>query len=713
MTFEKWLYERLEAGTLETVLLKRLLSEVRSVAILGVLLELAYRQPGLLLGPLEPFVQSAVLYRWVRGRGFDHPASVAMIPWSLGHGDPKKYPEAVEWFSMKHRRTDLLQLVMWLSVQVGFEWPALNEALKGWSEALPLIADEDWRDWMRLVSATLDRRNWSDVSNEADTAMQFTPPADISEESQKVREEIVRTSSLSLIPLRCRQVLDGEVAVSTVELEGLVERAGGPEMVSPGDDVDVDCIRAGVAAIALASESEWMDAHADWKTKFVDWALGACERMAAIPAWSDTQPNWSAESFCSQAIPPLWLANPDDLKLREAMGRVATRSGFQATRKFFEVLALRRTECEEDFRRLLHVAVLRAAVSASTMRQHWLDEKPQAEPLLEQLAAGFVARSIQPLPDLFLENSHATLRLLAETGTALSSNVADDPFNLEHLVAAFAWIAPARMVPGSVEAAILTQLRDFVINRLLGRVQGREFENRLPSEAERRVIGWCAEASVSLADRTFARQCWQPWIDLPLTADNWIEALVRGLYEYGLAGERDASLEVAAREVLKYALGTGGVLNRPDASMLGVGVATALIGFHRYARQSQHWTAERRNLVLNLRDLWKAWLDLVAGWRFCAVAMLNLLCTPAAIDVRVDALSWLDTARERWLDAEDDQVRIALLEFLEVLLAEHGSALQGPGKARHSFDRLVAVLVGRSEPRALMLVEKMARSTNE
>jgi len=359
------------------------------------------------------------------------------------------------------------------------------------------------------------------------------------------------------------------------------------------------------------------------------------------------------------------------------------------------------------------VTVLRAVASASIIRQTWSDEQPQPEPLLEELSAAFVARTIQPLPDRFLENAHATLRLFAASRTALGSDVPDDAFELERLVTAFAWITGVRIAPGSVEAMVLTQLRDVVTSRLLRRVQGRAVDSVLPYEAERRVIDWCAEASVSSADRTFARQWWQPWIDLPLTADNWIEAFARGLYEYGLTCERDASLEVAVREVLEYALGSGRLLNRPDASMLGVGVATALIGLHRYARQSQRWTVQRRNLVSNLRDLWKAWLDLVAGWRFCAVAMLNLLCTPAAIDVRVEALSWLDSARARWLDADDHEVRIALLEFLEVLLAEQASELQGPRDARHSFDRLVAVLMGKGEARALMLAEKLARTTSD
>lgn len=141
-----------------------------------------------------------------------------------------------------------------------------------WEESLPDIADDKWRSWIRLLSATLNPVHWSRVVDE--TGMQFTPPPDISEESRRISKEVEQRSMLAFTPLRCRRSLDGEEELTRETLEELIQRARGMDAATAGPNADLDAVRTGLAAVTLRNEAKWLEGEPQIRQELANWVPG-------------------------------------------------------------------------------------------------------------------------------------------------------------------------------------------------------------------------------------------------------------------------------------------------------------------------------------------------------------------------------------------------------------------------------------------------------
>ena len=157
MTLERWLSEACEKETPPFDELRTLLRDTKSVAILGVLTDVALRFPALLVGPLEPLVSCLHLYWW------NHPLAVmaeANVSTALIGSRPISADlrqEMIVWHSAPHRKRLLHLLVAQIYARRGFSWPALETARAWWLQ----ITDGHEVDVFLLgVIAEMDKANW-------------------------------------------------------------------------------------------------------------------------------------------------------------------------------------------------------------------------------------------------------------------------------------------------------------------------------------------------------------------------------------------------------------------------------------------------------------------------------------------------------------------------------------------------------------------------
>jgi len=146
MAVEKWLYERIDRKEDVDDDLRRLLTESRSAAVLGLLVSVGLYQLPLFQGPLLPLFSNEDLFMTQR-------SAIMNTSWSFmfnitwGRYGTKISNEVRAWFEMPHRRSSLFEVARWCLVadpatSASIEafratWEAEARALLGKGAALP------------------------------------------------------------------------------------------------------------------------------------------------------------------------------------------------------------------------------------------------------------------------------------------------------------------------------------------------------------------------------------------------------------------------------------------------------------------------------------------------------------------------------------------------------------------------------------------------
>ena len=722
MALEHWLYEQAGDGRLAPPVLEMLLRTSRSVAVIGVLFDLALKDPSLLVGSLEPLVEAAELYSWGRGRMVSQ-TQIGMLPW--GFEPPDSQRKAFEWHSMPHRGRDFLMVIASIFAKGNLSWPAIERARQGWSERRESTADEGFREWLEMLLAQFDPTHWKQTTTpEGEVALQYVAPEELvlrAEQAQRKAEQGIRALSF---PMQCRRILNGEEELSEENLPELLGYAAGGGEVERQDDWDVDrpwAIRCGAAAVAVLRFPGWLNRHPGWRRRCRSWLLSTClSPPAAGPL--DTRHSiggCSWDSFCAEAIPALWSEEPEHPALRRAMAALVGAPHDDSALQLFMAAARFRHRHPEDFQRLLHLAVWFARLMAITNVQGFrAGVAIGTDPAMRRLVGWFVNRSLTPLPANWLELASAWPKGLSRAGRMGRVRCANR-LDEQYLAHAFAWLqsearntaAPDRMfLVDTVEALVR-----LVINRVVGLGEGVDRRGGgtgpLPYESDYTIAGLAAAYAVNDPDSRIRARLWQPWLHLPRSCSAVIEVYLEAIYREGLDRAENAPHFLdAISDILEFALGPEGWKGKHDSPFWERNVASALLGRERFGSPSARWTAEREPIARALGGYWIRWAEVALKQYGYARTLLELLATPAAKCVRREALIQLAGTEVRtW--TRDERAQVPLVALLEILWRQDFEMLMGDAPLREPFEVLLRVLVDLQNPRAILLSQEIASAS--
>ena len=188
-------------------------------------------------------------------------------------------------------------------------------------------------------------------------------------ERAEERKEFEKRSFLTLLPARCRQMIDNATCLESDDLEGfwdqvqqIVQREDGH---SPADNrypeqLPDDLVNAltGVAAVFILLHREWLAAHPERK----DWCLNQLRDAVLNPPalnYMDSPESaaaWTWDCFAAESLPILWAEEPDNEELRCLIARLVFAPHHVAVRILFQRCAEHRVTLGGDFdilRRLL------------------------------------------------------------------------------------------------------------------------------------------------------------------------------------------------------------------------------------------------------------------------------------------------------------------------------------------------------------------------
>lgn len=723
MTFEQWLYAQLEENKLEDALLTEIVRSARSVAVLGVCLEIALRVPGTLRASLEPLATSAEILITSRGR------------WMLTR-QPLLFTvsrESHEFVKMEHRANDFLRVAVYVFAKTGLDWPAMEAARQRWLAGLGAMPEGRFRDWIEQLVAQFDPMNWKRATApDGETTASYEPPRELTAKSAAGLAALEQSMALQAIPLRCRRIIDGEEEIDDVQLETLLKQVA--DVSSLPEDTDwmvggARGLRCAVGAVALLRFSEWIDEHSDWRQKCVAWVREALtdgpradERSNRVDAR-----DWTWDVFAAEVVASLLAADTTNPDLRSAAAALVSFPHDITVQRFFRSAELQLPE--RTFSELLHLGVLFAAAAQGSAP--W-EPAPVRSSAFDEKARAFVAGKLEPLPadwsrrggEHGFDEGYLSLAF-GWVGSHLRPGEPTDA-RIASIVLSFASLLLTRLdssnrqhaalvlAPRESLVALLRRWTNHVVRWCCAlfakpvtpkkRTRRRRHDNPVPYEADRVVLGWLTRIAVNERGAERRRMFWEPWMRLPLDCEHFIETFLEDIYRAGLDDGApffaDVLLEIAAFQTRDGWLQRGNGLHASR-------VAAYLLGRGHFRPMADRWAVDRTAVAIACRKLWEDWLGVAYDWHGCLAAFSDLLCTPAFSTLRVDGMTWLkryDLERAlRDTDAQD-----ALARVLETVVAEQEKDLAQTAQARAALEHLLEALVSRGNKRAIVLNAKLA-----
>ena len=711
MALEAWLYRRLDAGEDIAATLAGL-KESTSLAVWGVLGEIACYRPMLLREALSPLVSGAALLLADRLYSL-HDHAYLLMPML---GEPVMAQRIQSWNTMPHRKITLFDLIMGDVLSGDALAHELEAARARWQ-------DLDAERWKHLI-AQADPANYRVVrSDDGLVGSQYVAPTELVEDMAESTRDAADSDLWLMLPYRIREWIDNRTRPPDEELEEFwittQERLANPVSDSFFSDrvrsrADLEC---GVAALFVTCARDWLLAHPERDA----WCRGAL-----LSPFEDPPPphdfdfpgaavTESWDVFCADALPVLWAETPSDVELRSAVGRLAVMSHYATVSATFRHAA-ERVELADELQRLEHLSLYWARFVS------WLAERRHRE---ESAQHGFgQSPSPDDMPDLPTPTRAAvddfTRGTLEVETPRLADWVASTPdgmigaamgprhrslslVNLGYLTAARRHLVDPLPAPDSDRRRHAIEFGADLATLIAGGLvtDGHERVEGTPYEEDRSVLGLLAELTVQ-ATLEEAKGIWQPILAAGGPAHHWVEDYLRNVWRAARAADRwPTTFPDLVKEMLVFASGADTWRGQYGDSDIDL----AIVGLDRWGYSGMQ---ERHGeLMSELQPEWAEWIRprLIGSWFAQHVA--QFLGQSAAVLLRRDGLEWL-AERERSPAVGDSGLDEAVAELLLRVWLVEPVLLRGADNAASDARYLLSRLAGRGVPLAVELSARLA-----
>ena len=705
MALEQFLYRRIDAGESVDDFFRTLMTS-RSVAVFGLLVEVACYKPELLKGPLAPLITSAGLI--LADRFYKHRDHGYLTFSPLDVTETRRLQA---WHGMPHRKKPIDLEILPLVVAEGVLVDELAEAREWWAE-------EPNNRW-RFLIAQMDPANYEDVQLEGSVqGWQFVAPDHLQAEIDADQPKLDARMWWLTTPMRLAKLVEAGDAMSDAEAEELWDNV--QERLSaevPADvfadgiirQADVEC---GAAAALLVCARNWAESRPE--------VMSFC-REAVLKPFTEPPPthpfdsgdeltDWSWDGFAATAVPLLWEREPTDTDLRQAAARLATHRHRNTVRRFFHAIA-GMPALAEDVRRLETLSFHRARFAS------WVRERRHREEGTEYWPEG--APTVDDLPDVVTPTEaafHAFVEGTLETDPpALQQFIDATPAGLVHPSAEGLY-----RLACSLDVSYLISARAHALC-LTDHLDEEERERRLdlaaqfasvfagaitsdesdkvegtPSQEERHLFDLLG-AMTARAALESARRIWEPILALGAPAHYWVVDFINEVWLSALREEQPPPrFSSLIKEMMAFAAS--------QESWRGFHtdeLELALLCLHRFG----HPRMDDRHRSL-LSDLQPEWSELAAARMrspYSARPIVDFLARHVATDLTETGLGWL-AAREHEGLPTDDDLDNESAELLVNLFARDPQIFRRVEAARD----VLAALVARQNAVALELNAQVA-----
>jgi hypothetical protein len=750
MALEQWLYTQQDNGVDIEPYLARILEGSRSIVFAGLLAAVGCRRPALLVGTLRPLLAVLEFIFWDRDYKFI--AQQTQL-WQMGlvlQNDVVRRT-AIEWNTLEHRLKDLMTAAIPLLLTDAHMQSFFVSVLEEWREEARRL-DEDGGDSLpiRNVIAQFDLTNYGHETDENGTGYwQYIPPEEIRRESEAALRELNQAQAFTQFPMRCRMLLDGKASLDQFDLEtfwGQLQElaARNPSQEEEGT-VDRDDVACGGAAVLILRHRDWLVQFPDRRAWCVDALLEAAEKGTRPRGILDSPRGivpWSADYFCSEALPHLWADAPTDRRLRRAVAALARPGRYPAIAALFYAASTRRDDLGDDFARLQHYGLLVAGFEMADVRIKQREDRrryrtrrgvggraaallhdqfrgPTAERRrLERdrrrATEGFVNSSLETKLPAWGGRVDLTQAGRPAEGTGRSRRrQGRSELDMEYVQHAFAWLPPLAEARDETEREAIIRFwheaEQMLVTRL-GQDMGPDDEvDGTPYESDGWVIRGVAGTIAGMRPEEEPRTMWEPLLRFGSAAHYWIEDFLREWMEVGLSGERVPSTFVSIwRDMI-------GFTRDAPSWQAEHGRGWAYAAEHRWTLMGldyltqRRWLAHHSALVSEMRAEYEDWAITELGNAEAAEHFVEFLKLEAAQPLLESGVVWLaeaDAASMSGRYRRQEELPQRLAELLDRVWRQDRTVLRREPVAK-AFRDLLRGLVNRQVPMALALADRI------
>lgn len=736
MALEKWLDEQLEAGVDIQRWIERILERSESVAFAGILLTLAKKHRGLLVGSARPLLGSWQFYYWDNGitkrrTGFSPP----MIAW---HGRSRDLVDlARQWHLAPHRATLLMELVqreLVVREELRDYFSAVRERWAAESAALGAPLDLD------ALIARFDPSNYRAyrlADNRVEIRLEW--PEALQARLDRETKPYEEHTELMLFPFRCHRLLKGELSMANEELPAFWESVVGHERAwrTPGAadamevNVRLDSVCGGITVL-LSNHLGWVRAQPErelWCRHTLQAVLESCAPREEFD-YPESIGEWESDLYLAEAADILLAENAsDELGLRLA-GAAITEYHYRATTRVMERAYAARTRLGGVFSRMQTAAILWAALRGRVPRSKgpapWKRWHRWREHLLRAFCAGSLpaglslrrvcqvaARAVA----IRQRRQQQSMRSRSQPNVTVAepsdfSGQADPGLDVTVLSAAFTWLDPAAAADGRERRLALERLEDLLAVSLR-RSPSSSGPGGLPYDFDKWLFKILARAIASTGDLEEARGLWELLLPRVDVAANWVEQFLWELFcaAEGPGCQPEAFLRQWSA-MLQFALGHPAWRATPTSARDLDDVVSELLGCHfglRPVGQNLAYTellGRMEELFAHAARQWFCFPKVVQG--FC-----ELVVQPSFRLLLCATIGWLETALQTHQLLEthrgDDLIR-AIAVVLRVGWTQHRSEVAGTPALRQAFSNVLRVVAASGHSVAIELREELANS---
>ncbi len=742
MALEQWFYTNWDKENRITEAIDTILKQTQSLAFAGLLIGIGKKHPALFKRQLKPFLAVPEFYSWEMQHQLDGEGH-HMVGW-----DRRKYTEtqikrAHEWHTMPHRKLELNTDALSLFLHDENIRAFIENAREQWQTRFQnSTPDDPLYDRLAKLIREFDVNNWQQEEHpEFETLWRFQPPEEFLEQLEKERPQFLDQQLLLYFPFQCRQRLSENQPLSADELEDFwnslqrIEQFSDDELENFSQqlqenrefgkvaDPDVgkryvrDALCAG-ATVLIHLHREWLREHPEKE----EWCIQTlAETILSPPSPSPldndvsiNDMNW--DNFCAYAVSILWAEEPQSELWRQLIVRLMTHPHYITAKILFLQAVTYRQELGDDFLRLQHLILLWAwARWHLSSRCHMPKESNRRRKTRRKR----VSKRFDTVAKAFIDGTLSTeLPSWKEVATVeyksprfqskkhwFPHSPGLDVNLIQYAFDGFPSLAEVQDIHEKQSwIKLWKETLDWVL-RMLGNGNDEiSTIDRTPGKFERWVFKRVAQVIPYLHSSEEQQSFWKPILSLGIPAHYWIQTFLLDWFIYGIGTDQCESGCIQVwKEMLDFAFTSPKwdyniIKNSHELDELWY----QLIGLHRGFLEL--WDEVKQTIVSQMRDYYERWAPLHLFQGYNTSTFMAFLLAPAAQDIRMDALLWLEQAvstLKRELRYEEPGSLARLLVFY---WDNHRMSLRQHSKCWEAFMNLLTLLVRQGNTLANELI---------
>ncbi|MFH2057491.1 MAG: hypothetical protein ABIJ59_01145 [Pseudomonadota bacterium] len=720
---EKWIYTKIDKEEDVESIIRTLLQNSNSIAIIGVLLDVGKYKSDFFTSILQPFLGVYELYQ-----GDDNRVKNAghwFNSFSWVRAGEKAFEMAKEWSFAPHRKIPLRQLAVQLAHNDPKTASFINDASKSWETP----SDKEKYDLeVRILKAELDPKNYKPEKDKqsGQTFLVCHYPDRLQKDIEAFQEKNNPKSQAITLPYECERILASSQDLTDENAEKLTAALN---VVSIEEDEEsIFAIEAAISATLLIKATCWMDKKPDVKSRaneiiqnIISNIGDSLESLKAPGRFMNDR----SLAFATHVVVDKFINNADhDKSIDTSVLKILTSGDNQAVFILMDAAYKNREKLGDRWWRLIQISIFWAGLNSLSpgFRE---DEDKSIEIRwarwlrwlrTRDLNVSVNAEAVDPIgiavrvdrlkrvriKRLFGKDADGRLHYYRTGFSGLETYTLDKMFS---------WLLNdhAHGVDDSSDVRFLTQkLWEFEVWRKQKSEDANDDDRPgLPSDLGYSLLQKLSKLLVT-AKKNEAGNIWKPILSLGVDGHHEIEHFVDGWFIAAVQSKDMNSISLFWREMIEFVLPLQNW--SPNRYWYkGEKLFRHLLGFSSISFLEYEGAQE---VILKNKDLYERWAKKhLIREEDNVEAFARFLSSKIGASIRYDGLLWIRDAllppdALYWHRKETGS---SLISLLDVIVSNDTNIISSDSSFREALLAVAAYLADRQVPIALSLQERIRK----